>query len=189
MNFSAVILAGGKSSRMGRDKAFLPYQGSPLIGRALDIVRGAGADEVLISGRAGQDFSATSCPVLLDLVPDCGPLGGIERALSVAKHPLVLVLAVDLPYMTPEFLRWLAARCSEATGAVPILSEQAEPLAAFYPKQARSILTRLMEAGQFGARGFVQSCVLEKLVCRAAVSQKYGACFANWNTRKDMAEG
>jgi len=110
MPITAVILAGGKSSRMGRDKAFLPFRGQPLIEHALQVVREAGAAEVLISGRPEQDFSHYDCPVLLDLESDCGPLGGIERGLAVAAHPLVLILAVDLPHMTPACVEWLCRR-------------------------------------------------------------------------------
>ncbi len=66
MNFSAVILAGGKSSRMGRDKAWLEFDGQSLLARQIACVRRAGASEVFISGRAGVDYSAFGCPVMED---------------------------------------------------------------------------------------------------------------------------
>ena len=121
MNLSAVILAGGESRRMGRDKAWLEMGGQPLIRRALSTVRDSGIQGIVISGRAGADYSSLGCPVLFDLEPGCGPLGGIERALSAATAPLVLVLAVDLPGVTAAFLRKLAAHCDPLTGAVPKL--------------------------------------------------------------------
>ena len=100
MTFSAVILAGGESRRMGRDKAWVEVGGESLIARALVLVRELGLPEVFISGRAGTDYSSMRYPVLFDLEPGCGPLGGIERALQAANSPLLLVLAVDLPGMT-----------------------------------------------------------------------------------------
>ena len=69
MNFSAVILAGGQSRRMGQDKAWLEVGGQPLITRALTVLRAAGIQEIFVSGRAGVDYSALRCPVLLDLHP------------------------------------------------------------------------------------------------------------------------
>src|SRR5689334_8147321 len=93
MNLSAVILAGGESRRMGKDKAWLEVGGQPLLARALSTVRRAGIKEIFISGRSGTDYSVLRCPVLFDREPGCGPLSGIERALEVASAPLVLVLA------------------------------------------------------------------------------------------------
>src|SRR3972149_4484685 len=86
MSFSAVILAGGQSSRMGRDKAWIEVAGQPMLAGALNLARNLGAREVFISGRAGADYSAFHCPVLFDLEPGLGPLGGIERALRVATE-------------------------------------------------------------------------------------------------------
>src|SRR5580765_4688037 len=97
MNLSAVILAGGESRRMGKDKGWLEVDGQPLLARALSTLRDSGINEILISGRAGIDYSSLHYPVLLDLEPGCGPLSGIERALEAARAPLLLVLAVDLP--------------------------------------------------------------------------------------------
>ena len=105
MNFSAVILAGGKSSRMGCDKAFLEIGGQTLLARQIQLVHDAGAAEVFISGREGVDYSTSGCRVLTDKFPDAGPLAGIERALDTMTSPLLLVLAVDLPAMTAEFLQ------------------------------------------------------------------------------------
>src|SRR5215471_18172273 len=100
MNLSAVILAGGESSRMGRDKAWVELDGQPLLEHALMTVRSSGISEIFISGRAGTDYSRLRCPVLLDRESGSGPLAGIERALETTQAALTLVLAVDLPRMT-----------------------------------------------------------------------------------------
>src|SRR5258705_13766374 len=89
MNFSAVILAGGKSSRMGRDKAWLEAGGQSLLARQIGLVRELGAAEVFISGRADADYSEFGCRVLQDKFPDAGPLAGIERALDATTSPLL----------------------------------------------------------------------------------------------------
>ncbi len=196
MTFTAVILAGGKSSRMGCDKAFLSFHGKPLVEHALRVVRDAGAGEVLVSGRPGQDFSAYGFPVLLDTTPDRGPLGGIERGLSVAKHPLVLVLAVDLPHMTPAFFQWLSGSIRDtgqhvptsgsALGAVPVLDANPEPLAAFYPESAHEIVERMLGEKRLAARQFAEGCIQEGLATAIPVPERYERCFANWNAPQDV---
>ena len=101
---SAIILAGGESRRMGRDKAWIEWEGRPLIGWAVDKVRRLGIEEIFISGRPDGDYAQLGCPVLFDLEPGLGPLGGIERGLHHCTSPLLLVLAVDLPRITAECL-------------------------------------------------------------------------------------
>ncbi len=187
MNISAVILAGGASSRMGRDKAWLEIGGQPLITRALCTVRDSGVTEIFISGRAGADYSALRCPVLLDRVPGSGPLAGIERALDATQASLLLVLAVDLPSMTAAFLRKLAARCDRFTGVIPKLRGQLEPLAAIYPIRCRSIAQECLAKCRPAARDFADACLRERAVRAFFVPRTDAGCFENWNTPSDMA--
>jgi len=187
MNFSAVILAGGQSRRMGQDKAWLEVGGQPLITRALAVLRASGIQEIFISGRAGVDYSALRRPVLLDLHPDCGPLGGIQPALARASAPMVLVLAVDLPRMTSGFLRTLAEHCGPGTGAVPKLRGELEPLAAIYPKRCELILRECLLKSRLAARDFAEACLREHAVKPFAVPRTDLSCFENWNTPSDVS--
>jgi len=186
MNLSAVILAGGESRRMGKDKAWLEVGGQPLLARAVSTVRDSGIEEILISGRAGTDYSALRCPVLLDLEPGCGPLSGIERAFEATGAPLLLVLAVDLPNMTAAFLRKLAGRCDPLTGAVPKLSGQLEPLAAIYPKRCRFIALDCLLKCRRAARDFADACLREHAIRTFSVARADIGCFENWNSPGDI---
>jgi molybdopterin-guanine dinucleotide biosynthesis protein A len=186
MIFSAVILAGGKSSRMGRDKAFLEIGGQTLLARQIETVRAAGATEVFISGHTDADYSAFGCPVLKDNFPNAGPLAGIEAALAVATHPLLLVLAVDLPGMNAEFLRRLAANCLANCGIIPQCPSGIEPLAAFYPKSAQSLAETLLRAADNAAAPFATQCVesgLARFVDLPANAERH---FTNWNSSADL---
>ncbi len=131
MNFSAVILAGGKSSRIGRDKAWLEAGGQTLLVRQIGLAMEIGAAEIFISGRPEVDYSAFGRRVLVDQFSDSGPLGGIERAFAEMTSPSLLVLAVDLPEMSADLLRRLAAGAAESFGAIPMLASGMEPLASF----------------------------------------------------------
>jgi molybdopterin-guanine dinucleotide biosynthesis protein A len=202
-NLSAVILAGGQSSRMGRDKAWLEVDGQPLLLRALQTVRELGVEEIFISGRAGGDYSALTGPgtgvrgngasarsavqVLYDMEPGRGPLGGIERALHAAAWPQVLVLAVDLPWMTSAFLRKLAGRCDALTGVVPLLDGEPEPLAAIYPRRCHQLVRDCLLQDRLSARDFVEACARERAVRRFSVPDANVTCFANWNRPSDIS--
>jgi molybdopterin-guanine dinucleotide biosynthesis protein A len=186
MNFSAVILAGGKSLRMSRDKVFLKIGGQTLLARQIQLAREIGAAEVFISGRAEADYSGFGCRVLQDHFSDAGPLAGIEGALDAAQSPLLLVLAVDLPKMSKEFLRRLAAVCLDDFGAIPRGNGNIEPLTAFYPKAAQSLAETLLRAGENAVAGFAKQCVQSSFAQFVDLSASETIFFANWNSPADL---
>jgi molybdopterin-guanine dinucleotide biosynthesis protein A len=140
--FAAVVLAGGRSTRMGTDKAFLEWQGRRLLDRQLDLLRSLEPVQLFVAGRAGVDYTATGARVVCDAIPDLGPLGGLAAALEAATAPFLLVLAVDLPAMTPDFLRGLLVRCRSGVGAVAHTAAGWEPLAAVYPREILPLVRR-----------------------------------------------
>lgn len=190
MNFSSVILAGGKSSRMGRDKAWIEIDGRPLLEWQIECARRAGAREILISGRARVDYSAFGCPVLTDKFEDVGPLAGIARALVAVREPLLLALAVDMPEMSSDFLKRLHAHCGNGIGSVPVCEGMIEPLAAFYPKSAggllRQLLTESKPARSPGAKHFAKICVEAGLARFIAIPVEEGVFFKSWNSPADF---
>ena len=186
MNFSAVILAGGKSSRMNRDKAFLEIDGRTLLARQIELAHHVGAMEIFVSGRAGKDYSAFNCPVLEDKFQNAGPLAGIERALDAASTLLVLVLAVDLPDLTGDLIRTISSHCGEKTGAIPRINGKTEPLAAFYPKAARPLLIKLFHDKSNAAKNFAAGCVMAGLATFVDLPANNAGLFANWNSPADV---
>ena len=107
-DLAAVILVGGKSSRMGRDKATLPYKGKRLVDAVADVVREAGIASVYVSG------AIEGYPSLPDLIAERGPMGGIcSSAVRLHKqYERVLFVPVDMPHLSPELLRLLIAETS-----------------------------------------------------------------------------
>ncbi len=182
---SAVILAGGESRRMGRDKAWLEIDGKPLIQLAVEKVRALGIREIFISGRVGEDYSALKCPVLFDLEPGFGPIGGIERGLHECTSPLLLVLAVDLPRMTSEFLSKLLKSCDRLTGIVARLNDGLEPLAGIYPKRCHVLASSAITRAQYSTRDFVSACLHERAVRAFPVAHRDSGLFVNWNRPAD----
>jgi len=186
MKFSAVILAGGKSSRMGRDKAWLTLDGQTLLARQIAMVRKLRPVELFISGRSDTDYSTLGSPVLTDEFADAGPLAGIAAGLEAASAPLVLVLAVDMPDMTSAALRQLLRQCASGTGVVPRVNRRLEPLAAFYPKVAASIAVDLLKRQLRAVRTFAEHCNQAGLVAVQDAAEADWKCFANWNSPADL---
>ena len=186
MNFSAVILAGGKSTRMGRDKAFLEIGGRTLLARQLQLVRTAGAGEIFISGRVGVDYSSFGCRVLTDTLLETGPLAGIASALATMTTPLLLVLAVDLPNMDAHFLCDLLVKSAGGTGIIPRVAGQMEPLAATYPRAAHSLAVTKLRAGKLAVRDFVGACAAGKLVTMMDFPLETAVRFQNCNSPADL---
>jgi molybdopterin-guanine dinucleotide biosynthesis protein A len=187
MNFSAVILAGGQSQRMGRDKAWLLLEGTSLLARQIHLVRKLGPTEIFISGRAGTDYGSLDCSVLHDRFEAAGPLAGIERALDTTAAPLLLVLAVDMPRMNFSQLQLLIAQCTEDCGRVSRVRNRIEPLASVYPRAALSLATGLLEEGRNAVTHFAERCVELKLAAFIDLPEEHASRFENWNTPADMS--
>lgn len=130
-DLTAFILAGGRSSRMGQDKAFLKFGDKTLLELATDLA-GAATRNVRIV--APRERLLPGAPTIEDIYPDCGPLGGIHAALTYTSTDLNLVLAVDMPFVEPGFLSYLVsqARQTSALVTVPQTTDGWQPLCAIY---------------------------------------------------------
>ena len=147
-SLTAFILAGGKSTRMGADKAFVDYQGRTLLARALDLARSV-TPYVRILG--SQQKFAPFAPVVEDVFRDCGPLGGIHAALRATVTELNLMLAVDTPFVSWAFLQYLigqARGAPEAAVVVPRAGGGWQPLCAIYRREFTGPAERALRAGR-----------------------------------------
>jgi len=145
---TAFILAGGKSSRMGTDKALLEWQGKTLLQRALDCASKV-AQEVCIVGDAARFRQFGQ--VVEDILPGRGPLGGIHAALRSTRTELNLILAVDLPLVDDSFLQYLvstAAR-SEAMVTVARTDDGWQPLCAVYRREFAEVAEKALQEGRY----------------------------------------
>jgi molybdenum cofactor guanylyltransferase len=183
---SGFVLAGGKSTRMGQDKARLELNGRTLLEHGLAALRAVCRD-VAILGR--YDLYGQLAPVYEDIFPGCGPLGGIHAALSNSLTEYNLIIAVDTPFLVPGFLSYLAER-AVATGAVvttPEIAGYTQPLCtvyslAFLPIAERALGSSSYKITPLFPRG--QTLVItESELRRFAFSAEM---FENLNTPEDM---
>ena len=151
LRFSGAVLAGGRSSRFGRDKAGHLYGGKPLAVWALESFTAAD-ERFLVSSRP----YAFGVPVYGDLYPGSS-LGGLHAALTYAKYGWVALAACDMPFLTPNYWRQLLAH-TENTRAVVVSGPEGElePLAAVYHKSLLPLAERQLKSGQFKIQTFIQ---------------------------------
>jgi molybdenum cofactor guanylyltransferase len=152
-----VLLAGGKSSRMGDDKSqILLPNGKTSLQQVVDVVSCAGLP-IALSGRDAQSFAAFGFPVIVDLIADAGPLGALHSAFAQAAEPVLLV-ACDLFLLDEETIRNLIASY-RATGKTTCyanrLDGQVEPLCAIYDPSCADLLLEKLQTQQFCARKFL----------------------------------
>jgi molybdopterin-guanine dinucleotide biosynthesis protein A len=187
-NVTAFILAGGKSSRMGADKAFLELGGQTLLSRALAV---AGEVTPLVRVLGDRNKFADFGEVVEDIYPGSGPLGGIHAALLNTATDFNVLLAVDIPFIGPEFLRYLIAeaQASNATITVPRSGGVFQPLCGVYRKDFAEVAEHALRAGKnkIGALfGEVKTHVLEETDLRKAGFDL--RIFRNLNTPAEWEE-
>ncbi len=186
-DITGVILVGGKSRRMGRDKAFLEVAGRPLVERVLEVFR-ENFERVILVGDREERFAGYGLPVLPDIFPGSA-LGGIFTGLHAAETGYIFVSACDLPFPNVRVLRYL---CSLRTGFDAVVPKTAlgyEPLFALYSKSCLASMRKQLESGDFCAYGYypqvrVRYVPYEEL----AHLDRDGKAFLNINTPAEFAE-
>jgi molybdenum cofactor guanylyltransferase len=144
------VLAGGQSTRMGKDKAALSLNGRTLLETALTAARGvAVVDDVFVLG--SPELYSAYAPAIADVFPGCGPLGGIHAALRQTKTEFNLMIAVDTPFLSAELLQYLAERAlaSRVVVTAPEINAYPQPLCAVYSRAFLPIAERALQAGAF----------------------------------------
>jgi len=183
---SAFILAGGKSTRMGTDKAFVTLNGRTLLARLLEVVRSVTTD-VRIVGDAAK-FAAFA-PVVEDVFPACGPLGGIHAALRASTSELNLILAVDVPFVSFALLQFLMAhaRNSDASVTVPRINQGWQPLCAVYRREFADAAETALRAGRYRIDALFDQVQVQVVAEEALEAAGFSSnIFRNLNTKEDL---
>jgi len=188
LDVTAFILAGGRSTRMGADKAFVILEGKTLLARILDVVRFV-TPTVRIVGDPAK--FATFAPTVEDVFSNCGPLGGIHAALRASQTDLNLILAVDVPFVSPPLLRYLIdhARSATARVTVPQTAGGYQPLCAVYRRSFAEAAETALEAGRYKIDtlfGTIPTQTIREEELKAAGFAP--ALFRNLNTPQELAE-
>lgn len=177
-----VVLAGGYSTRMGRDKARLRVSGEPLWQRQGRVLATAGAAPVRFALRARQRKFTARLEVVRDTRPDIGPIAGLHAALAAAETPWLAVAAVDLPRVEATWFARLAKACRVGCGAVGVNHAGFfEPFAAIYPVEARGELECAMSAAVYSLQPVLRALVRQGKMRAVRLIAAEAAQLANWN--------
>jgi len=185
---SAAILVGGKSRRMGADKALLHVGGQPIIQRMAAVVRTVTTDLLLI-GAGAERYAFVGGRAADDLIPRSGPLAGIYTALSMAHSSRCLVLACDMPFLNADLLRYMSERESDWDVLLPRLPDgHVEPLHAIYSRACIGPIETMLRQGRLCPLDLYPQVRTEYLeAAEIALSDPYYRSFVNLNTPADLA--
>lgn len=189
MTFSAVLLAGGESRRMGRDKAAVVFRDEPLWRRQLRVLRDLRPEKVFVSARTESSWLPDDTELLRDEPPSRGPLSGLAKALEQMQTSHLLVLAVDMPFVTREQLRFLCSKANDGCGVVPLIGERAEPLAAIYPKESAADFAAALAGPDYSLQRLVRQLAASGKVRLLPVPSKDEDLFLSLNKPSDFKEG
>ena len=178
---SVAVLAGGQSRRMGTDKALVDFEGEPLVVR---VARGLSAisDDVFVVCKQMLALDVPpGFPEVLDGFAEQTPLSGIITALHAAQHPLVFVVACDMPYVSNDLVIDLCDAAEDADAVVPVHDDVLESLHAVWSVRAVSKLEALWEEGERSVRGALRRLALATVEIAAVT-----ASFTNVNTPNEL---
>ena len=188
MAVSGIVLAGGRSLRMGKDKTQLIWGRHTLLEQAVCRLRGL-ADDILVVGSLKDTCCLPGIRQVQDRYKGCGPLGGIHAGLLEAKHEAALVLSCDMPFVTAELTAFLAAKREGFAAIVPRYGERVEPLCAVYARSCLPVIEDLLQVGDNQVRQVfakVNTCYVEE-----SELQRFGEVkqlFFNLNTPQEWQE-
>lgn len=188
MRITGVIQAGGKSTRMGGEpKALLTLGGRPIVERVLDVVR-AVTGEVLIVTNTPEVYAHLAQPMVPDVFPDHGSLGGIYSGLVAAPGDAAFTVACDMPFLSEDVARLVTSRAGEADVVIPQVGGHWETLHACYAKACLGPMERRLRAGRLKIIGFFDEvrvlAITEGEIARLCDP---AAVFLNVNTPDDLA--
>lgn len=186
MTLTAVLLAGGDSRRMGRDKATIVFCGRPLWQRQLQILRDLSPEKIFVSARKAPSWLPSDTELLLDEPPFRGPLSGLTRALASIQTSHLAVLAVDMPFMTSKQMQVLWSLANPGCGVLPMIADRAEPLAAIFPKGAYSDSFAALAGDNFSLQRLSRSLVQGEKLRVFQVSQRETELYRSVNEPGDL---
>ena len=187
---SGVLIAGGKSRRMGQDKRFLTVGGIGIFRRTLDVLKNTFAETIVVLAEPVDSLDAQGSKVVYDIVPNAGSLGGLYTGLMTASESRVFAVACDMPFLDAEVIRFMASFDRTADVVVAELEGRFQPMHAMYSQRCLPYLQAMADKQDLK----IQRLFLEKQLRVAVLSQSHltglssgHRSFQNINTPDDLA--
>jgi len=183
---TGAILAGGKSSRMGRDKALLKLDGRPFVEHVASTLREV-FDRVILVANDPSAYRFLGLETIGDIYQDCGPLGGIHSALVHAGSADIFVSACDTPFVTRELVRYIVGFDLNAPARIPSFKQQLHPLCGIYTQGCLAPIVKRLEVRRLRVVDFVESIHAEVIPISPNLAFYKEDLFANFNTSEDYS--
>lgn len=186
MTLSAVLLAGGKSRRMGQDKAMMRFGAAPLWQIQLHRLRKLQPTELFVSAQIDPGWRPADVKFVPDNQPARGPISGIAATLSRMNTDHLLAVAIDMAFMTENYLRELCEHIGPNRGVVPTIEDRFEPLAAIYPRSAHLDFVDALSGNEFSLQPLIRKLIATRKLRPLQVSEQDWALFRNLNQPQDL---
>ena len=182
---SGIILSGGKSSRMGRDKASLPFPHKPMIEIMIDKLSVL-FNELMIVTANPDLYSKYGIRTVEDVIPQHGPLGGIYTGLLFSKNHYNFIIACDMPFLNPDLVRYMVQKINGYDLVVPEYGDQLQPLCAIYSKNCIESIKKELSRDNLKITYFFRN-VKQKLITEEEIKKTdlQGLSFVNINTPEE----
>ena len=181
-----MLLAGGESRRMSKDKATLLFGGKPLWQIQLELLCKLEPAEIFVSGRADPAWRPADVQFVPDEPPSRGPLSGLTATLARIRSSHLLVLAIDMPFMSEEHLRYLCDGIGPGRGVLPMIGSRAEPLAAIYPTEACEMFATALSGADFSMQTLTNQLAKIGMLGVVRVPEKEQTFYRNLNKPDDL---
>ncbi len=180
MQLSAIIIAGGKSKRMGFDKTNIVYQGKTFLQNAVDLLR-TFSDDIIIS--SNQALS-TAIPVIPDVITDMGPIGGLYACLPKIKYDKSLVIPVDMPLLNAEIINHMIQNADfQKDINIFQVADKLQSLVGIYDKNTVQLMAKQIEQKDYKLRH-----LLQKSAYHLIDGSKFATQFINVNSPEELAK-
>ena len=187
MGVSGIILAGGRSRRMGENKALLLIDGQRIIDRVAGVLCGI-FQEVMIVGVGPESCPFSRLPCVPDIRPGCGSLGGIFTGLSASLFPRAFFVACDMPFLRVELIRYLISIDPEADVVIPGTEEGMQPLHAVYSRRCIPHIKELLDQQNYKIIDFFSKVRVRDVKENELRQHGWKSnTFFNINTKTDLA--
>lgn len=180
---SGFILAGGKSSRMGTDKALIVFQNEPLLGRMKKLIDPF-CNQVFISG-INPEYAGFDAPLIPDVFSECGPISGLYSCIKFSASEWNLIVSVDSPFVNEELFSLLISHATDCDCVIPQHESGVEPLIGIYHKKSLPMIEEMIHSGDFKLMNLLAKLNTKYLDCNPLIL-KYPRLFFNLNRMEDF---
>jgi len=180
---TGIVLAGGKSSRMGYNKCFIPFQHTTIIQKNISILEYF-TGNILISANT-DDFDRLGYRIVPDRFKNCGPMGGIYSAIRESRSPVNIIITCDMPFLNVELYEYLLRKFESFDAVVPVYDSKIEPLCGIYSDRVVNVAAEKIRIGSYKITSLLESVNTLYVPITPKLKFYSEKLFANINTQED----